>query len=338
MRKAWNIFWQSVEDMFDMRIFKLSAALAYYTIFSIQGLLIVVLWTGDLLSGHDAAVRAGLYNQIGDLVGNGAKMQIENTIDAASQFPGKSFSTVVGLITLIFGATSIFAEIQDSINMIWRLKTKPRKGRGWVKLVLDRLLSFSMVISLGFLLLVSLLINGLMDLFIDQLTKKIPESNFTLTYLSNLAITFLITSFLFGLIFKVLPDARIRWRAVRAGAFFTAVFFMLGKFLISYYLAHNKITTAYGAAGSIIVILLWVYYSAVILYFGAVFTRIFAIHHDMNIYPSQYAVWVEQVEVENKDSIQSLHHDKAVAAHEHDLELEWKNEHPSEEAPPPQNG
>ncbi|WP_114792465.1 YihY/virulence factor BrkB family protein [Niabella yanshanensis] len=319
MKKTWIIIKQSVEEIFDMRIFKLSAALAYYTIFSIPGLLIVVLWIADVFSGHDANIKSSLYSQISELVGRSASRQIEATITNASAFPDKSFSTIVGLGTLIFGATSIFAEIQDSINVIWRLKTKPKKGRGWLKLIIDRLLSFSVVISLGFLLLVSLLVNGLMDIFIDQLTKSIPETQVTIAYLSNLGITFLITSFLFGLIFKVLPDARIRWKAVRAGAFVTAILFMLGKFLISYYLGHNKMTSAYGAAGSIIVILLWVYYSAVILYFGAAFTRVFAIHNDMNIYPNQYAVWVEQVEVEHEDSIQNLHNDKVVAAHEHDV-------------------
>ncbi len=319
MKKTWTIIKQSVEEIFDMRIFKLSAALAYYTIFSIPGLLIVVLWIADVFSGHDANIKSSLYSQISELVGRSASQQIEATITNASAFPDKSFSTVVGLGTLIFGATSIFAEIQDSINVIWRLKTRPKKGKGWLKLVIDRLLSFSVVISLGFLLLVSLLVNGLMDIFIDQLTKSIPETQVTIAYLSNLGITFLITSFLFGLIFKVLPDARIRWKAVRAGAFVTAILFMLGKFLISYYLGHNKMTSAYGAAGSIIVILLWVYYSAVILYFGAAFTRVFAIHNDMNIYPNQYAVWVEQVEVEHEDSIQNLHNDKVVAAHEHDV-------------------
>lgn len=320
MKKTWTIIKQSVEEIFDMRIFKLSAALAYYTIFSIPGLLIVVLWIADIFSGHDASVKESLYGQIESLVGRNAKVQIQTTIqEASNDISGKGFSTVVGLGTLIFGATSIFAEIQDSINVIWRLKTRPKKGKGWLKLVIDRLLSFSVVISLGFLLLVSLLINGLMDIFIDQLTKSIPETEVTIAYLSNLVITFLITSFLFGLIFKVLPDARIRWKAVRAGAFVTAILFMLGKFLISYYLGHNKMTSAYGAAGSIIVILLWVYYSAVILYFGAAFTRVFAIHNDMNIYPNQYAVWVEQVEVEHEDSIQNLHNDKIVAAHEHDI-------------------
>ncbi|HTG57768.1 MAG TPA: YihY/virulence factor BrkB family protein, partial [Niabella sp.] len=264
MKKTWTIIKQSVEEIFDMRIFKLSAALAYYTIFSIPGLLIVVLWIADVFSGHDANIKSSLYSQISELVGRSASRQIEATITNASAFPDKSFSTIVGLGTLIFGATSIFAEIQDSINVIWRLKTKPKKGKGWLKLIIDRLLSFSVVISLGFLLLVSLLVNGLMDIFIDQLTKSIPETQVTIAYLSNLGITFLITSFLFGLIFKVLPDARIRWKAVRAGAFVTAILFMLGKFLISYYLGHNKMTSAYGAAGSIIVILLWVYYSAVI--------------------------------------------------------------------------
>ena len=330
MKKTWTIIKQSVEEIFDMRIFKLSAALAYYTIFSIPGLLIVVLWIADIFSGHDASVKESLYGQIESLVGRNAKVQIQTTIqEASNDISGKGFSTVVGLGTLIFGATSIFAEIQDSINVIWRLKTRPKKGKGWLKLVIDRLLSFSVVISLGFLLLVSLLINGLMDIFIDQLTKSIPETEVTIAYLSNLVITFLITSFLFGLIFKVLPDARIRWKAVRAGAFVTAILFMLGKFLISYYLGHNKMTSAYGAAGSIIVILLWVYYSAVILYFGAAFTRVFAIHNDMNIYPNQYAVWVEQVEVEHEDSIQNLHNDKIVAAHEHDIakDMDSQNDH-----------
>ncbi|WP_346236581.1 YihY/virulence factor BrkB family protein [Niabella insulamsoli] len=320
MKKTWKIIKQSFEDVFDMRIFKLSAALAYYTIFSIPGLMIVVLWTAELLSGQDASIKAGLYGQISDLVGADASGQIQRTINnAASDLSGKSFSTIVGLATLIFGATSMFAEIQDSINYIWRLKTRPKKGRGWLKLILDRLLSFSVVVSLGFLLLVSLIVNGIMDLFISELTRKIPETQVTLAYLSNLGLTFLITSVLFGLIFKVLPDAKIRWKAVRAGAFVTALLFMAGKFVISYYLGNNRMSSAYGAAGSVIVILLWVYYSAVILYFGAVFTRVFAIHNDMNIYPTQYAVWVEQVEVEHEDSIQNLHNDKVVAAHEHDV-------------------
>lgn len=313
LKRGWTIFVQSIEEIFHNRIFKLSAALAYYTIFSLPGLLIMIIWVSDIFYGHEA-VEGSLYKQIKTMVGNDAAIYIQETIKKATEFPDKGISTMIGLATLIFGATSVFAEIQDSINMIWRLKAKPKKGKGWLKLIVDRLLSFSIVVTLGFLLLVSLIANGLMDVLINQLTKSIPDTQVVLAYVSNVILTFLITSFLFGLIFKVLPDARIKWKAVRAGAFSTAILFMLGKFLIGYYLGHNRMSSAYGAAGSVVIILLWVYYSSIILYFGAAFTRVYAIHHNMNIYPSQYAVWVEQVEVENKDSIQNLQNDPVVSA------------------------
>ena len=328
VKRTWCIIKQSVEEIFTNRILKLSAALAYYTLFSIPGLLIVVIWVSDVFygAGHKAVVGS-LYEQIAGFVGSAAAIQIQETIKNATLYPDKGFSTMVGLATLIFGATSVFAEIQDSINMIWRLKAKPKKGKGWLKLIVDRLLSFSIVVTLGFLLLVSLIINGIMDLIINQLTKIIPETQVILTYVSNLILTFLITSFLFGLIFKVLPDAKIKWKAVRAGAFVTAILFMAGKFLISYYLGHSRMSSAYGAAGSVIVILLWVYYSSVILYFGAAFTRVYAIHHNMNIYPTQYAVWVEQVEVENHDSIQTLSNDPVVAASQEEEQLANAEQH-----------
>lgn len=319
MKKLWTILYQSFEEIFKMRIFKLSAALAYYTIFSLPGLLIIVIWVSDIFYGYDA-VQGSISKQIEAFVNHETAVQIQTTMSNAATFPHKGISTIIGIATLVFGATSIFAEIQDSINMIWRLKAKPKKGKGWLKLILDRLLSFSMVISLGFLLLVSLVANALMELLKTQISRIIPETQVLLAYFSNLVITFLITSLLFGLIFKILPDARIKWRAVRAGAFFTAILFMAGKFLIGYYLDHSRMTNAYGAAGSVIIVLLWVYYSAIILYFGAAFTRVFSIHNDMNIYPSQYAVWVEQVEVEHEDSIQNLHNDKIVASHEKDKE------------------
>ncbi|MBO9619735.1 MAG: YihY/virulence factor BrkB family protein [Niabella sp.] len=320
LKNIWSIIKQTVEETFTNRVFKLSAALAYYTIFSLPGLLIVIIWIGDsfladafLNHGAHTDVKNSLYQQIQEFVGQQSADQIRATIENASHFPNKNLSKIIGILTLVFGATGVFAEIQDSINMIWRLKARPKKGKGWLKLLLDRLMSFSIVITLGFLLLVSLMVNGVMDILITQLTRIIPDSQVITAYVSNLALTFIITSVLFGLIFKVLPDAKIKWKAVRAGAFVTALLFMAGKFLIGYYLGHNKMSSAYGAAGSVIIILLWVYYSAIILYIGAVFTRIFAIHHNMNIYPNQYAVWVEHVEVENKDSIQTLQNDPVVA-------------------------
>jgi len=298
-RNAWKIITQTFSDFFSNRILKLSAALAYYTIFSLPGLIIIVIWVSDIFYGHEA-IEGTVYKQIAGFVGTDAALQIQETIRNASLSGDGGFATIIGLVTLVLGATSVFSEIQDSINLIWRLKPRPKKGRGWLKLIINRLLSFSMIITLGFLLLVSLLINGLMDAFISHLTQLFPKTQVVVAYGFNLAFTFLITSFLFAIIFKVLPDARIKWRHVRAGAFTTALLFMLGRFIIGYYLGHSKMSSAYGAAGSIIVILLWVYYSSIILYFGAAFTRVYAIHRGSHIYPNNYAVWIEQVEVESQ--------------------------------------
>ncbi|MBP7556814.1 MAG: YihY/virulence factor BrkB family protein [Chitinophagaceae bacterium] len=302
-RKAWCIIRDSFVDFFQSRVLKLSAALAYYTVFSLPGLIIIVIWVSDIFWGEQA-VEGTVYGQIAGLVGQDAALQIQATIRNATLSPESSFATVIGLGTLILGATSIFSEIQDSINLIWRLRARPRKGRGWLKMILNRLLSFSIIVSLGFLMLVSLIINGAMDAFINRLTEVFPETEVIVAYVFNLLLNFAVTTFLFGLIFKVLPDARIQWRHVRAGAIATAVLFMAGKFLIGYYLGHSRMSSAYGAAGSVIVILLWVYYSAIILYFGACFTRAFAIHTGSHVYPNQYAVWIEQVEVESTTTLQ----------------------------------
>ncbi len=300
---AWKITKQTFIDFFDNKVLKLSAALAYYTIFSLPALLIIVIWISDIFYGREA-VEGTVYGQIAKFVGQEAALQIQETIRNAALSTNSGIATVVGLVTLIIGSTSMFGEIQDSINQIWRLKPKPKKGKGWIKLLLNRLLSFSMIITLGFLLLVSLAVNGLLEIFINKFTSAFPETQVVVVYIVNLLLTFTIISFLFGFIFKVLPDAKIRWRHVRAGAFTTAILFMIGKFLIGYYLGHSKMSSAYGAAGSVIVILVWVYYSAIILYFGAAFTRVYAIHRGSQIFPNNYAVWVEQVEVESNQSLQ----------------------------------
>ena len=183
-------------------------------------------------------------------------------------------------------------------------ESQARKGRGWLKLIINRLLSFSMIITLGFLLLVSLVINGIMDIFLAHIAKNFPDVQVFIVYIFNFLFTFLVTVFLFGIVFKVLPDARIAWKDIKAGAITTALLFMGGRFLISFYLGQNsRMTTAYGAAGSIIVILIWVYYSAIILYFGAVFTRVYAISRGRRIFPNNYAVWVEQKEMESHESL-----------------------------------
>lgn len=309
-KDIWPITKQSFADFIDNKVFKLSAALAFYTIFSLPAMLIIVISVSDIFYGR-AAIEGTLYHQIAEFVGTEAALQIQETIRSAALSQSSTFATIVGIITLLVGATSVFSEIQDSINHIWKLKAKP-KGTGFLKMLSNRLLSFSIVVSLGFLLLVSLLINGLMDMLITRLTRMFPDLTVIMVYAVNIIITFGITALLFAMIFKVLPDARIKWKHVRAGAFTTAVLFMLGKFLIGYYLGHSKMSSTYGTAGSVIVMLLWVYYSAMILYFGAVFTHVYVIHTGSRIYPSNYAVWVQQIEVESAQSIQQQPEEKAV--------------------------
>lgn len=300
LKKTWIILRDAFKFFFQGSATRLSAALAYYTIFSLPGLIIIIIWVSDIFMGQQA-VEGTVYGQIAGLVGSDAALQIQETIRNATLSSESTFATIIGLITLIVGATNVFSEIQDSVNQIWQLKAKPRQGKGWLKLILNRLLSFSIIITLGFLLLVSLVINGMMDAFINRLTQIFPESEVVLVYIFNVLLTFLITTFLFGLIFKVLPDAKIEWKHVKAGAITTALLFMGGKFLIGYYLGQSRLSSAYGAAGSVIVILMWVYYSAIILYFGAAFTRSYAVNTGSKIYPNQYAVWVDQIELESTD-------------------------------------
>jgi membrane protein len=311
LKESWSIVKQSFADFIDNKVFKLSAALAFYTVFSLPAMLIIIISVSDLFYGR-SAIEGTLYHQISGFVGADAAKQIQETIRVAALSKSSYFATIVGVVTLLFGATSVFSEIQDSINHIWKLKAKPRKGKGFLKLILNRLLSFSLVVSLGFLLLVSLLINGMMEVLIDRLTKVFPELTVIMVYIFNLVLTFGITALLFAMIFKVLPDARIKWKHVRIGAFTTAAFFMVGKFLIGYYLGHSQFSTTYGTAGTVIVMLLWVYYSAMILYFGAVFTHVYAVHTGSRIYPNNYAVWVQQIEVESEKSIQQQPESKGV--------------------------
>ncbi len=303
MKNTWSILNQTFDDFLSNKVFKLSAALAFYTIFSLPAMLIIIISVSDIFYGR-AAVEGSLYKQISDFVGTEAALQVQQTIRAAAMSQSSTFATVIGAITLLIGATSVFSEIQDSINHIWKLKAKPSNGKGIFRLLFNRLLSFSIVVSLGFILLVSLLINGLMETFMNHLTQIFPQLTVIMIYVFNVLLTFGITALLFGLIFKVLPDARISWRHVRAGAITTAVLFMLGKFLIGYYLGHSRLSSTYGAAGSLILMLLWVYYSAMILYFGACFTHVYTAHAGSRIYPNAYAVWVQEIIVESVKSIE----------------------------------
>jgi membrane protein len=299
LKNVWAILRQAFTGFSDDRVLKMSGSLAYSTIFSIAPLIIIIIFLADIFYGRNA-IEGTIYGEIRDFVGNDAAAQIQNMIRNASLSGKSHIAVVLGVITLVLGATSVFGEIQDSINIIWGLKPKPKKG--WVKMLLNRLWSFSVIGSFGFILLVSLVVNTVIEALMNQLQRLFPSVTIVLIYIVNQLVILGVTTLLFSVIFKVLPDARIKWRDVMAGAFATALLFMAGKFIITFYINHASVSSAYGAAGSLVVILVWVYYSSAILFFGAEFTKAYATKHGSRIYPNHYAVWVKLVEVEETDT------------------------------------
>lgn len=295
LRGLWQVLKGAFKGVGEDKITKLSGSLAYYTVFSMGPLLLVIISLCSIILGREA-IEGQIYTQLESFVGSDTAAQLQQIIRNASLQGKSTLAAILGGIILLIGATTVFAEIQDSINMIWGLKPKPK--RGWLKMLQNRLLSFSVIISLGFLLLVSLAISGIIDAFSRRLAEAYPDVTVIVFYIINILLTFFITTVIFGVIFKVLPDAQIKWKDVRAGAITTAVLFMLGKFAISFYIGKSNIGSTYGTAGSLVVLLLWVYYSSIILYFGAEFTKAYAVQYGEPIHPNSYAVTTKQVEVE----------------------------------------
>ncbi|ADB42519.1 ribonuclease BN [Spirosoma linguale DSM 74] len=294
---AWIVLRDSFNGFLDDRCLKLSAALAYYTIFSLAPLLVLVMSLASIFLGEEA-IQGQIFGQINGLVGNDAAKQIQEMIKNVGLSGKTNTALIIGIGTLLLGATSLFVEIQDSVNLIWRVKAKPKQG--WLKLIKDRLLSSSLIVSLGFLLLVSLVVNGIVLALSDQLTRFMPGLGVYIISAINFLVSTAVVTILFGVIFKVLPDAKIAWKDVRWGAIFTALLFMLGRYLIGLYIDTTATSSAYGAAGSLIVLLTWIYYTAAILYFGAEFTQAYANHFGIKIEPSENAVYVEQTEREHE--------------------------------------
>ncbi len=295
VKGLWKVLKDSFSGFSNDKITKLSASLAYYTLFSFGPLLIVIIYFCSVFFGRDA-VEGTIYNQLASFVGADAALQLQHIIQNAAISGKGSLAATIGIVTLVIGATSVFAEIQDSINTIWGLKAKPKLGI--MKLLLTRLVSFGMIISLGFLLLVSLSVTALIELLNQQLKAHFPNIAVVVLYIINLVVSFIVTTLLFGVIFKVLPDAKIKWKDVFAGAIATGILFMIGKFLISIYISKSNVGTTYGTAGSLVVLILWIYYSAIILYFGAEFTKAYAVNYGGKILPNDYAVTMQTVEVE----------------------------------------
>lgn len=264
---------------------RLSAALAYYTIFSLAPLLVIVIAITGLIGQADI-VRAQLINQIQGLVGAEGSRFANDLITSASNPVQGIVATIIGLVTLLFGALGVFNELHNSLNIIWEIKEEKPKGflQTIKKVVIDRLLSFTMILGIGFMLLVLLVISAGLSVSQETIGNMIPLSEFLLQIL-NLIISIGVITVLFAMMFKFLPDADIAWRDVMVGAFMTAVFFSLGKMVIGIYLGNSAVASTFGAAGSLVVILVWIYYSAQILFFGAEFTQVYANNYGSKIVP-----------------------------------------------------
>ncbi|HSC40398.1 MAG TPA: YihY/virulence factor BrkB family protein [Chitinophagaceae bacterium] len=268
---------------------KLSASLSYYTVFSIGPLLVIIISLSGIFFGQ-AAVEGKIYGQLKGLIGSTASLQVEDIIRNIRQSQHTVAGAIIGFIILLLGATGVFTEIQGSINYIWSIKAKPKKG--WLKLVVNRLLSFSLVVGLSFVLMVSLTVNALMDLLNDNLKRYFANVTVHVLYVFNLLLILAVITGLFAVVFKVLPDARIKWKDAFTGALFTAFLFLLGKVLIGVYLGNSRIGLTYGASASVIIILSWVYYSSIILFFGAEFTKVYTMRHGSGIVPNDTAVFI----------------------------------------------
>ncbi|MBC6109766.1 YihY/virulence factor BrkB family protein [Pedobacter fastidiosus] len=301
----WGILKASFNGFGDHKVTKLSGSLAYYTVFSMAPLLVVIISLCGIFLGREAA-EGQIYGQLDGFLGKDTALQLQQIIKNASLSGKGTVAFTIGLITLLVGATTIFGDIQDSINTIWGLKPKPK--RGWLKMIQNRFLSFSVIISLGFVLLVSLGVTTILDTFSNNLQARYADVSVIVFYVINQIVTLAVISLIFGVIFKVLPDAIIKWKDVIAGSIVTALLFMAGKFAISLYIGQSNVGSTYGAAGSLVVVLLWTYYSSIILYFGAEFTKAYAVAYGSEIYPSHYAVTMKEVEVETGNkSIQENH-------------------------------
>ncbi len=290
-KKIGELFKKSVMDFLDDRATKFSAALSYYTIFALPPLIILIISaSGFFLEEKDVA--SFFYEQIAELVGPNTAREVQNAMNNVTLNRSGVLPTIIGVAMLLFSASGVFAEIQSSINYIWGFIAKPEKSI--IRMVKNRLLSFAMIASVGFLLLVSLLINSLASILYNYLAEFFAESTIYLVKVLNNAIVFVIITLLFTTIFKTLPNGIIRLKDAFVGAAFTAVLFMIGKFGIGVYLGTTATSSLYGAAGSIIVMLMWVYYSAMILYFGAEFTKNYALLFGERIRPGQFSLEIDK--------------------------------------------
>jgi membrane protein len=268
--------------------FRESAVIAFYAIFALPGILVVVIAIAGSVFGRDE-VNNYISEQIAAMLGHGTAEQIQNMVVKVGEREGSTLATIVGIITIFIGATGVFAEFQKSLNHIWEVKADPSKSGLWL-FIRARLFSFGLIISLAFILMVSLIVSAALSAFGDWLAANFSNAFLSMLQVMNFILSMAIITGLFALIYKILPDAKVKWRHVWIGSIVTAALFEVGKFLLGLYFGKADPGSNYGAAGSIILILLWTSYSSMLVFFGAEFTHAYAKKYSRNIAPNELAV------------------------------------------------
>ena len=307
LKKSWLIFKGAFTEFGEDNILRLSAALAYYSIFSIGPLLVIAVGLAGVAFGHDT-VRRQIEDELKSMLGPKAAGTIISMM-AAQKFGGNLITTIVGIAALLIGAAGVFGQLQDSLNTIWEVKAKP--GAGICGFIRNRFLSFTMVLGTGFLLLVSMALTTFLTAVSNSIGGSLPLSEALLHGL-NFIVSFGVITILFAMIFKYLPDVKIPFRKVWVGAIGTALLFTIGKYLLALYLGRPTLSSSYGeAAGSVVIILMWVYYASVILFFGAEFTQVYAKQTGAKIVSSQFAVPA----TEEQRAEEGIPHEKTPPGH-----------------------
>lgn len=291
----WNLLKETINKFLEDDIFGQAAALSYYTIFSLPPMLLVIMFATTIFYDK-ATIQEAIFTQISELVGSDGATQLSATLEKVGLFEGGIWASVIGIGALLFTSTTVFVTIQNSLNKIFKVKPKPK--RGIIKLLIDRVLSFTTLLGIAFIMLVSLSVNALISAFGAYLSDIIPDISIAFITLVSLILPLVITSFLFAMIFKYLPDAELEWKETWVGAIITALLFAVGKNLIAIYVGSSNVANLYDAAGSVMVIMVWVFYASVIFLFGAVFTYVYAKNLSDGIKPSSYAVKIETKEIE----------------------------------------
>lgn len=274
-----------------------SAAIAFFTLFSMPPILLIIVRVAGAVIGPDA-IKSEVYNQVREKVGEGSAEQIKMVLEQGRELSGDTWTNIITVVLLVFVATVVFNFIKKALNSIWGVKPKPKKGI--LKFVFDRLLSLLLIIVLGIFLVASLLADTLINSFTDILANELLGLTPYLAIILNILSSYILVTISFALLFKYLPDIKIHWKPVWVGALFTALLFTIGKYVMGTIISTTNVTTTYGAAGSLAAILLWVFYSSVLVLVGALVTKIYFLHKGHAIEPSSNAVAIETREIERE--------------------------------------